>query len=226
METEGVTDLLEDARLNAALAWALVAFLLLVAAGNLATGSLLWAGFATAVAVLALVPAATFRSPRAMLPWEVLSLAVLPLFARTVAELAALRGDVAAYLSVAALALVVAVELHLLTPVEMNYRFAVAFVVVATMGTAGAWAVVRYVADLYLGTALLLPPAGLDAPEAALEAAERALMLEFVASFLAGVGAGVVFELYFRRRRRADPEELLDDVDVDVDPLTPEGGDR
>lgn len=220
---EGVVDLMDDARLNAALAWGLVGFVLLVAAGNLATGELMWAGFSAAVAVLGLLPPAKFRSARAMLPWEVLAMAALPLLTRTIAELAAFRGDVAAYLSVAALALVVAVVLQLLTPVEMTHRFAVAFVVIATLGTAGAWAVVRYASDLLLGTTLLLPAGGLDASESALHAAERALMLEFVASFLAGVLAGVVFEFYFRRRMRADIEALLGDEDVDVSQAVPSG---
>lgn len=223
--SEGVGGLLRDARLNAVLAWALGAFVTAVAVANLAAGSVLWAGFAAAIAVLALIPAAKFRSARAMLPWEVLALAALPLFARTIAPLAAFRSDVASYLSVAALALLVAVELQLLTPVEMNHRFAVAFVVIATMGTAGAWAVIRYASDLALGTALVLPPDGLAASEAAIEAAERALMLEFVASFLAGIAAGVLFEFYFRRRERARIDALLAELDLDVDDVVPgEGG--
>lgn len=201
----GIGGMLDDERVNAWLAWALVAFVLAVAGANLATGDLLWAGFAAVVAVLALVPAARFRSPRAMLPWEVLALAALPLLARTIAVFAAFRGDVASYVSVAALALVVAVELHLLTPVEMSYRFAVAFVVIATMATAGVWAVIRYGSDVFLGTTLLLPAVR---TEAAMAKAEHRLMVEFVASFLAGAGAGVVFELYFRRRARADAEEI------------------
>lgn len=226
METKGVAELLKDARLNAVLAWILVGFVLLVAVGNLATGAVLWAVFATAVVVLAVIPAFAFRSIRAMLPWEVLMLVALPLLARSIAELAALRGNIAGYLSVAALALVVAVELHLFTPVEMTHRFAVAFVVIATMGTAGAWAVIRYVSDIYLGTTLLLPSEGLAASEAALETVEHTLMLEFVASFVAGVAAGIIFELYFRRRRRADPEQLLDDVDINIDAMVREGRDQ
>lgn len=197
MNRTGVGGLLENERRNAVLAWVLVAFVLLVAAGHLATGSLLWAGFAAVVAVLACLPPAVFRSHEAMLPWEVLLLAALPLVGQVFAQVP-VTGDVAAYLSVAALALVVAVELHLLTPVEMSYRFAVAFVVITTMAAAGVWAVVRYGSDLYLGTTLLLPA---ERTVEALERAERELMIEFVASFIAGVGAGVVFEFYFRRRR-------------------------
>ncbi|WP_255195550.1 hypothetical protein [Halorarius litoreus] len=205
MRDSGVGSVLEAARLNAVLAWALILFVLAVAVASVVTNDLLWAGFAVAVAALALIPPVKYRDAVAMLPWEVLLLAVLPLVARVLTvEFTPFRGNVAAYLSVAALALVVAVELDLLTPVEMDYRFAVAFVVIATMAAAGVWAVVRYGSDVFLGTALLLPPEGVNASEAALADAERRLMLEFVASFLAGVGAGVVFEFYFRRRRRSE----------------------
>jgi uncharacterized membrane protein len=100
----------------------------------------------------------------------------------------------------------------------MNDRFAIAFVVVATMAAAGIWAVVRYGSDVLLGTTLLLPPMGLAASETALAAAERSLMLEFVASFIAGIGAGIVFQGYFRRRRRG--EAVIDEFEeaTEVEP--------
>lgn len=182
--------IIESERLNAALAWALIAFVVIVALASLVRGNLLWAGFAASIAVLALLPPAVFRTPRAMLPWEILALAAVPVIGRAFAP--SVVSDLATYLSVAALALVVAVELDLFTPVEMSYRFAVFFVVITTMATAGAWAVVRWIADIYLGTGFI--------------AAENALMWEFVASTIAGVGAGLVFEGYVRRRVR--PERL------------------
>ena len=182
--------IIESERLNAALAWVLVVFVVVGALASLFRGDLLWTGFAASVAVLALLPPVSFRTPLAMLPWEVLALAAFPMIGRAFAP--ALVGDLATYLSVAALALIIAVELHLFTPVEMSYRFAVAFVVVTTMATAGVWAVVRWVADIYLGTGFI--------------ASEDALMWEFVASTVAGVGAGIVFEGYVRRR--VHPERL------------------
>lgn len=210
MTESGIGRLLDDAQTNAVLAWLIVGVGVVAAAANAVTVAPLWAGFALVVVGLALVPPLAYRTPTAMLPWEVLGLATLPLIGRVVVEFAALRADVVTYISVAALALVVAVELNLLTTVEMNDRFAVAFVVVATMAAAGLWAVVRYGSDVLLGTALLLPPGGLTAPEPALAAAERRLMLEFVASFIAGLGAGVLFEGYFRRLRRG--ERLIEEV--------------
>mgnify|MGYP000625112991 FL=1 len=204
MNQSGLGGVLTDARPNAVAAWLLTAVAVVAAVGNAVAVAPLWAGFALVVVALALVPPVKYRDPTAMLPWEVLLLATLPLLARVVVELAALQGDVVTYVAVAAIALVVAVELHLLTPVEMNERFAVSFVVLATMAAAGVWAVVRYGSDILLGTTLLLPPGGLAASEAALAAAEHDLMLEFVASFVAGIGAGALFEWYFRRRGRGE----------------------
>ena len=186
MDQSDVSRLLRDRGTNALLAWLLVAGALGVSAANLAIGERLWALFAFGVALVGAFPALARRSARAMPPWEVLGLAGLPLIARSVGD--GVASDVTTYVAVAALALLVAVELDVFTAVEMNYRFAVFFVVVTTMAAAGIWAVVRWIADLYLGTGFVTD--------------ERTLMLEFVASTVAGVGAGVVFELYFRRVAR------------------------
>jgi hypothetical protein len=194
-----------DARANAIVAWLLVSFVLLVAIGNLLADELLWAGFATVVAVIALIPAGALRTPRAMLPWEVLLLAIVPLLGRTVVTVPILgwrftalpqTGALAQYFSVAALALLVTVELHTFTNAKMNPQFAVGFVVIATMATAGVWAVARWVPDVLLGTEFLL------AADRSEEAIEHDLMLEFVYSTLAGLLAGVVFQAYFRQRAR------------------------
>jgi hypothetical protein len=197
MDQSDVSRLLRDAGTNAALAWLLVAGALGVAAVNVAVGQRLWALFAVGVAIVGAFPALARRSARAMPPWEVLGLAALPLLGPSVGD--GLLGDVTTYLAVAALALLVAVELDVFTAVEMNYRFAVLFVVVTTMAAAGIWAVVRWVADIYLDTGFVVD--------------ERTLMLEFVASTVAGFGAGVVFELYFRRvargRERLEAEAEL-----------------
>jgi hypothetical protein len=193
-----------DARKNAAFAWLLVGFVVVVAVGNLVSGALVWAGFAAAVAVLAVLPPLKFRTPRAMLPWEVLLLAVLPLLGRTFATVP-VTSDLFTYLSVAAIALMIAVELHVFTPVRMSQGFAVSFVVIATMAAAGIWAVARFALDATLGTALLLDPALTEAE------IEHDLMLEFVYSTAAGVFGGAIFEWYFRRLRRREsvvPEEV------------------
>lgn len=195
---------LETERVNALVAWALVAFVGIVVVVTFVRGDVLGSAFALALLVLAVVPPVAYRRLGVMLPWEVLVLAILPLvgilFTRP-----ALTGRFVTYLSVATLALVIAVELHAFTSVEMTPSFAVLFVVIATMATAGVWAVVRWVSDVTLGTAFLLDPSLTE------EQVETRLMWEFVYSTGAGIAAGVIFELYFRRRgivRRRLPEEV------------------
>lgn len=206
MSTAERLAVIEDRRVNAVLAWLLVGFVGFVVVQSLLTGDLLWAVFAAAVAVLALVPTVAYRDPHVMLPWEVLVLAALPLIGRAFATVP-LTSRFATYLSVAALALIIAVELHLFTPVLMTPTFAVLFVVVGTMATAGVWAVVRWSVDLALGTSFLLDPALTD------HEIETALMWEFVYSAAAGFVAGLVFEGYFRRRARLTPR-LPEEVEV------------
>ncbi|MFC7076485.1 hypothetical protein [Haloarcula halophila] len=188
-----VRRLLRDQRTNALAAWSVVVVVAAVVVTSLLSGDLLWAGFAAGLVAIAVLPPVLLRHRNAMLPWEVLLLAALPVVGRVFATVQ-MTGNLAKYLSVAAVALIVAVELHVFTPVRMTPRFAAAFVVVTTMATAGIWAVVRWGADLLLGTTFLLDPALSE------HAIEEALMWEFVASTAAGVGAGLVFAVYVSRQ--------------------------
>jgi hypothetical protein len=198
-----VTDLLRDKRLNALVGWIIVAVLFAVAATSLLEGNLLWTVFAATVAVLASLPPVLLVNRYAMLPWEILLLAALPVVGRLFATVP-VTGNLASYLSVAAIALIIAVELHVFTPVRMTPRFAVVFVAIATMAAAGGWAVLRWGADVLLGTTFVLDPALTE------HEIEEALMWEFVASTIAGVGAGLVFAFYVRRQlgTRRIPSEV------------------
>lgn len=200
MRKTGLGGVIEDQRFNAFLAWALVLFVLTSIGAAVEEGDLVWAGFTLAILVLAVVPAIAYRDPQVMLPWEVIALASLPVVGRTLIAGetvggVTLTGRVTTYLAVAAVALIVAVELDVFTPVRMNHTFAVLFVVVTTMAAAGLWAIVQWLADVYLGTEFLLD----GRPE---EVVETALMWDFVAATIAGIFAGVIFEYYFRRRAR------------------------
>ncbi len=178
---------------NARVAWLLVSLLVAVVAAGLLAGTVLASVLVAVVVALALVPPLASRDRSAMLPWPLLVLASLPVIG-SVAAGPPLTAGLVTYVAVATIALVVAVELHLFTSVRMTPGFAVPFVVLTTMGVAGLWAVGRWVADLTLGTTLLLDPALTDAE------IEAALMWEFVASAAAGVVAGEAFEWGFRRR--------------------------
>jgi hypothetical protein len=197
-----VTDLLRDKQLNALVGWIIVAVLFGVATTSLLEGNLLWTVFAATVTVLAVLPPVMLVNRYAMLPWEILLLAALPVVGRLFATVP-VTGNLASYLSVAAIALIIAVELQMFTPVRMTPRFAVVFVAIATMAAAGGWAVLRWGADVLLGTTFVLDPALTE------HEIEEALMWEFVASTIAGVGAGLVFAFYVRRQlgtRRIPPE--------------------
>lgn len=176
--------MLSDERGNAYAGWALLVVLALAVGENLLDGDFLWAGLALAAGAIAILPAAFTRDWTVMPPWEVLVLVALPVVVRSVA--AGRVVQLASYLSVAALALLVAVELDAFTAVEMTTGFAVGFVVMTTMATAGTWAVVQWFADQFLGTEFLSTP--------------DALMWDLVFASLMGVVAGVVFEGYFHRR--------------------------
>ena len=192
MDSGGLSRIVRDHRTNAVLSWVLIGLVAIASVGSLVTGNLLWTLFTTAVVAIAILPAVSLRSVWTMPPWEVVLLATLPTIGRLFAT-TLVTGRVATYVSVAALALLVAVDLNAYTPVEMSDAFAVLFVVVATMATAGIWAVTRWSADVILGTGFLTT--------------ERALMLEFVASAVAGLVASIVFVFYFRRI--ADPESRV-----------------
>jgi hypothetical protein len=203
MAEQSAADLLADQRTNAVLGWLLVVFLGLVTAESAITGDSQWALFVAGVVALCLVVPVSFRDPMVMLPWEVVALAALPTFGRAVATFGPAR-EFTLYISVAALALIVAVELDLFTTVRMTVGFAVTFVVFATLATAGLWALVRWGLDLTLGTNTLLVDGVSD------DTIHDELMVEFVYSAVAGLGAGVIFAGYFRRRQHTErfPEEV------------------
>jgi hypothetical protein len=197
--------LFRSGRTNAILAWLLVAVLVVVFVESLWDVDRLWMAFVATTAAIVLLPPVAHREWRVMLPWELLVLALLPILAR--ANAGGELGLFAYYLSVAALALLITVELHMFTRLQMTHWFAILFVVMATMASTAAWTVVRWNMDRTFGTDLLgdlqergadlLPPG-----HTAQEAANAGLMVEWVYVTLAGVAAGVLFDAYFKRRGR------------------------
>ncbi|OAQ51071.1 hypothetical protein HTG_18460 [Natrinema mahii] len=199
MSQASLEGLLADGRSNAAIAWVLVAAIASIGIGALVTGGILWMTFAAVLVILAILPPIAFRSPLVMLPWEVLLLAALPVLGVAFGA-DRLTGHVTSYLSVAAIALVLTVELQAFTTVRMTPGFAVVFVVVTTMAAAALWALLRWSAAGVLGV-----PFTADHDD---------VMWEFVYSAVSGLGAGLIFELYFRRLGRADRTRLVDDIPI------------
>jgi hypothetical protein len=185
-----LSSLVRDSRRNAVLTWALIAVACGAAVTSLWRGNLLWTGFAVVVAGLAAAPSVTSHSPQTTFYWPVVAIASLPVLGRALAS-NPLTGAVGLYLSVAALALLLAAALQTETAVRMTPAFAVGFVVATTLATAGIWAVVRWSA-----ASVGIAPFGLTHDQ---------LMWEFVASAVAGSVAGVLFPVIGRRgplRRR------------------------
>lgn len=167
---------------NAAIAWALVAVLFADVLASLAFGDLLWAGFALAVLAVAVAPAVLRRDYRAVVAWQAIALCALPMWAQTLG----VYGQPMGYVALAALALLIVVELEAFTVVEMPAWFAVLFVVLTTVAVASVWGVLQYVADALLGTGFV--------------ADSDALMWDLLLATVVGVAASVVFEVYFGPR--------------------------
>ncbi|WP_144903268.1 hypothetical protein [Halobellus captivus] len=178
--------LFRDGRTNAVLAWLLVGILVTVFVESVLDVDYQWILFVGFVGFVVLLPPLSHREWRMMLPWELLVLALLPILVRGL--VGGTVGTFATYVAIAALALLIIVELHMFTSLKVTNWFAVVLVVLTTMATVAAWTIFRWNADRYLGTSFLVD--------------NEALMMEWLYVTLAGLVAGILFDGYFRRRDR------------------------
>lgn len=187
---EGLQDPLErlfrDSRLNALLAWGFVGILGLVFAESVLQMDLRWIVFVGVVGAVVLLPPLAYRDWRVVLPWELIAVALMPILVR--ALVGGTLGTFATYLSLAALALLVVVELHMFTQLTVTPWFAVSIVVMTTLAAVAVWTILRWNADRFLGTSFLVD--------------NEMLMIEWLYVTLAGVAAGLLFDTYFKRRDR------------------------
>ncbi len=167
-----------------ALSWGLLAVIVLIIAYDLLTGGYLGAVLGLGVLLVILGPSVTHRAMDILIPWQVLLVAVVALLARQAIGWEPVQF-VGNYLVIATIALVLAVEIHKYTRVEMNRPFATVFVAMVTMTVATVWALGRWFVDLILGTGFI--------------PSNETLMWELVAAAAVGIGAGVLFVRYFRR---------------------------
>lgn len=201
---------------NAGLCWLVVALLVGLTIRQGVAGSYRWFSLAGIAIALMVLPAAARRDPYAMPPWELLILVAIP-----IADAAMLGettiSEIAVYFAVAAVALIVAVDVHAFTPVRMNRAFTVALVVIATLAVGATWNVAQWIADTALGTAYLVGDRTQDA-------ANRAMMIDFLYATIAGAAAGVLFTAYLRRRSFAPaanveiPREAPEEGEEEPDP--------
>ena len=152
-----VEELFRDTRLNMLLAWASTAVIGLVFVESVLDLDFLWSLFSGLLISLIILPPVYYRDVRAVLPFELLAIAAIPVIVR-VFEVSILANEVATYVSFAAMALLIAVELHIFTSVSFSHGFSVAFLLVSTLAVGAVW------------------------------------------SSVAGLLAGLLFDIYFRRR--------------------------
>ncbi|MFH5797540.1 hypothetical protein [Haladaptatus sp. CMAA 1911] len=183
MPRETTEEGIERGKRNALAAWALIVSVGIAVLTSVLDGDFLWAGFGLVALGVVLIPAGTYRRATAMVPWESLLLVAIPILSVPFGPI--LPRSVAVFLAVAALALVVSVELDAFSTVELSPSFAVLFVVVTTMAIAGAWAVVQWVVDVTTGMQNLRNL--------------RAVMWSLFAATGVGIGAGILFAVYFQR---------------------------
>ncbi|WP_226479504.1 hypothetical protein [Natrinema amylolyticum] len=178
--------LFRSGRTNALLAWLVVGVLATVFVESALDFDRQWLVFVAGVGTVVLIPPVAYGEWRVMLPWELLVLATLPILVRGL-----FGGSVstfAAYLAVAGLALLITVELHMFTSLQVTHWFAIAFVVLTTLASVAAWTMVRWNLDRAFGTSYL--------------STNEVLMAEWLSVTVAGLAAGVLFDAYFRRRDR------------------------
>ncbi len=174
-------------RTNTALYWVFVLVLAGAGVESVFTFDLVWAGVCFFLVFLAVLPLVKHNKPGDILPWEVVFLAAMPVWSRAL-QISFLSNTLSTYFSLAALGLVISVELDTYTAVKMTPRFAVFFAAVSTIAFSGFFTVVQWLSDLYRGTFHLV---SLDA-----------VMWNFVAVAATGLIGGIIFDAYFRTYRR------------------------
>lgn len=167
--------------LNAILGWVSVGVLAISIVYNLLSGVLLWAGFSATILIVVLLPPWSTGRWSVMAPWPLVSVSALAVWSGSTG----FSSEIAGYVAVAALALLVAVELDAFTAVEMSRRFAVAFAVLTTLAVQGLWIIAQYYSDRWLETDFLTT--------------QTELQVDIVLVTVVGLTMGTIFEWYFAR---------------------------
>ena len=182
---------IKNTRVNALIAWVFAVTFILIAIVSFINILFVETVMAAIAAFVAISPAIVDRSWTRTIPWPLLLVASLPLFIATAQP--GFFDDIVTGISVATLAMLVVVALELTTTVRMTPQFAIVFTVIVTLATAGFWAVGSAASATYLRTMFIKT--------------NTELMTIFTATLIAGIIAGVLFWLYFRRRLSANVEQ-------------------
>lgn len=176
--------LVRERRANAVVTWTLLALATAAGTSALLDGRPIRAVGIGLLVVVAAVPSRPPGTWQRAFVWPLVFVVTLP--AHVVAVGPGAVADVAASVTLATFALAVVVDLHLVTAVRMSTGFSAFFVVVATAGFAGFWAVSAWVAHRLFETPFV--------------ATGDELMLQLSVKLAAGLVVGVGFELFARRK--------------------------
>lgn len=186
----------QDERINATVAWALTAVFVGIALLAFLNGLLVSMAVALVAAIVAVVPPLVGGTWTRTVSWPLLLVAAIPLAVGATAP--TFFRVVVVGSSVATLGMLVVVALQLTTTVRMTPAFAVFFVTLATLATAGWWAVGSAVSARYLGTRFVQT--------------NDELMLVFTAAAIGGIVAGLLFRWYFRRLLARESDALTEEA--------------
>lgn len=188
-------DFFRDTWLNMVLAWSITSFIAVVFVESVIDFDFLWMVFTGFLLVVIVLPPIVYRNKYAVLPWELLLVTAVPVIVRAL-NVSVFSSRIATFISLAALALVIAVELHVFTNVKFSHGFAIVFVVVSTLAIEGVWSLIRFYIDVFLGTSFLTT--------------NEELMMEWAEVTVAGLFAGLLFDFYFRRRDKILRRNIMD----------------
>lgn len=174
---------------NALISWILTSVVALAALESFRTDALLWGGFAIFVIAIIAVPAISTREWTVMIPWPLLLVLAVAIIGRALG----VYPEIVGYLTIAALALVVIVELDAFTPVDMSRRFVVGFAGLTTLAFQGFWIVAQYYSDQWLGTEFLR--------------SQTELQWDIVIVTVTGVFLHGIFVWYFERTEHVGSHE-------------------
>lgn len=166
---------------NALLGWFFTGVLALAVIESFRMNALLWGAFLCVSIGITVLPPWVSGDWTVMVPWPLLFILTAVVLVRAVG----LYPETAGYFVIAALALIVVVELDAFTPVEMSRRFAIGFAVLTTLAIQGLWIIAQYYSDFWLRTDFLH--------------SQRELQVDIVIVTVIGLVMGLVFEWYVTR---------------------------
>lgn len=193
-QPDRLTAITRESSANAVISWGLVVVLGIPLIGSLWTGRYEPVVFSLAALIIILAPAITRRDPTVFAPWYLIGVICLPVIWEALAPQPFVTRFIPS-LATAALGLLIAVELHRFTRLHLIPWFAVLLTVLFTMAMGGLYHMLRWTADVFVGTSFLLDGRSQDAINAA-------VMIELIYTTLAGILAGGLFYLYFKHNGR------------------------